>query len=117
MSSDIVNTDFQGDDCGTESYSNCGIDEHSYELQKIEDEIDKIDDCIYRYIEDCSYIWDSRIAPFMKSHDCHVMEKLDCVSDNEFVKFMMSQKTFKIMITAHDRLVARKEYILRKRST
>jgi len=84
------------------------------ELELIEMNLNKLQETMLRYLEDMISVWDNEIVQFIKSQDCLTLQYLTHYDYNKFIDFMTTQETFKLMRSAKDRLLKRKEIIENK---
>lgn len=82
------------------------------ELTKIDTSLRKIIQMMNKYIADADTIWENQIVPFLLSEDCLILENLRVHEYNKFRKFMRSQKVYRLMAVAQNRLIARRNYLL-----
>ena len=95
------------------------MDLNSFQSTKNMEEIELIDNTlvdlqenIYQYINDSQKIWDEQIKTFLRTDDCNTLQYLSVNDDDKFVEFMLTQKTFKIMMIAKARLNRRRDYLM-----
>jgi len=81
------------------------------EIAKITDTLSQLDNTIYRYLDDCLDIWQEHIWVFVGSSDCNTLQYLSESDGDKFVKFMMTQKTFRLMMIAKTRLIKRRDFL------
>lgn len=86
---------------------------HMEELEMIDETLNHLRDNITRYMEVSRDIWDEQIESFLQSNDCNTLQYLSEYDGNKFMQFMLTQKTFKLMLIAKIRLVKRREYLIR----
>lgn len=81
------------------------------ELMSIGASIHHLNKSMQKYIDDSKYLWDETVLPFIESADCNTLHNLRHDDYDKFIKFMMEQHTYKLMIESKKRLIKRKEYL------
>jgi hypothetical protein len=80
------------------------------ELKIIEISIDRLEINMMKYTEDLKYIWETKIKPFVNSTDCNINFNHKFTFDN-FHEFMLTQKTYKFMLLAYNRLIEQRDFL------
>lgn len=95
------------------------LDLYSLKSAKIVEEIELIDKTLielrqnlYKYIDDSREIWDEQISGFLQSDDCNTLHYLSQNEGDKFIHFMVTQKTFKLMMISETRLNKRRKYLV-----
>lgn len=81
------------------------------EIKRIDKTLEKLSETTYKYMLHVKVLWEAEIEPFLNSPDCLILEKLSPMNYDRFLDFMCEQKTFRLMMTAQKRLMARREYL------
>jgi len=81
------------------------------EVSKITDTLTQLNIQIHRYLDDSLDIWQEHIGVFVGSTDCNTMQYLSESDGDKFVKFMMTQKTFRLMMITKARLIKRRDFL------
>jgi len=70
--------------------------------------ISELENTIRDYTEDVRAIWDNVVVPFLSSGDCMTLGNLTASDYHKFLAFMLNQKTNRIMVSSHARLLEQK---------
>jgi seryl-tRNA synthetase len=81
------------------------------ELYVINYTISELEESMSNYLTDAKYMWENNIAPFLNSSDCYTLENLKDDDFMTFLKFMMEQRVYKLMLVSHKRLIARRKVL------
>jgi hypothetical protein len=84
-----------------------------YEINKINKTLENLEIEFNRYIQDVFDLWNTTFKPFIESADCFILNSVSDDTHNNFFNFMCDQKTYKLMIIAKKRLIARREYLIK----
>jgi hypothetical protein len=88
--------------------SDTEIDHTDEQLDNLCVMISELENTIREYTEDVRTIWDNVVVPFLSSGDCMTLGNLTTSDYHKFLAFMLSQKTNRIMVSSHARLLEQK---------
>lgn len=97
-----------------EKSDGCGSIEtsvYSTEIGRIVTAIRDLEQEMQKYVDHVKYIWTYRIKPFLLSDDCTTFQYMGDQDYNKFLKFMLNQRTYKIMCISMKRLNQRLNYL------
>jgi hypothetical protein len=111
------NNENEYDDYYNENNHFIEIKEKMDELEYIDNTIEELIHTMDRYNEDSYNMWRELIVPFISSADCVILDNIYDDDPTKFIKFMMKQKTYRLMEISFRRLLAKRYYIIKKRES